>query len=55
MTREKKISLTKYLNQCQERLKAPVPEKHKHRPTQYKELLEREIYKVNKTLSENAN
>lgn len=52
MTKEKVLSLTKYLNDLTSKLNSPTPDKHRNRPQQYKELLEREIFKVKKTLNE---
>lgn len=50
MKKEKLVSLNKYLAELKSRLASDVPEKHKHRPNEYKELLQREIFKVNKTI-----
>jgi hypothetical protein len=43
MTKEKMQTLSKYVEDCQNKLAAPIPEKQKKRETQYREYLRREI------------
>lgn len=43
MTREKLLSLSKYVVDMQNKLDSIIPEKHKHRVEEYKEFLRREI------------
>lgn len=46
MTKEKKASLTKYLNSMQDKLTSKIPEKHIHSPESYKNFLKNEIRMV---------
>lgn len=46
MKKEKLTSLTKYMDLCKERLKSPVPEKHKGHLKSFHEFLNNEINKV---------
>ena len=55
MTKEKLVSLNKYLSDLKSRLaeaQVSVPAKHKHRSQQYKELLQREIFKTQLSIAE---
>lgn len=55
MTNEKMIALNKYLSDMKAKLAdamVAVPPKHAHRPTQYKELLQREIFKTELAIKE---
>jgi hypothetical protein len=48
MSKEKLQSLTKYANDVKSKLSsALLPEKHKSRPVQYRQFLERELTTVN--------
>jgi hypothetical protein len=50
MTKEKLISLQKYLTDLSNRLTAPVPEKHKDSEATYRYFLRNEIRMVNAKL-----
>jgi len=54
MNKNKKISLTKYLNSLMDRLNGSlsgaIPEKHLHRPDSYKQYLTREIATIKNKL-----
>lgn len=43
MTKEKKASLTKYVQELTNKLETAVPSKHKGHPESYKQFLQREI------------
>lgn len=44
--KEKLLSLEVYLTNLKNRLDSPTPEKHLHRPNEYREFLTREIKKT---------
>ena len=46
MTKDKLLSLTKYMNDLVDKLKGPIPEKHTHRPKEYHNFLNNEINTV---------
>lgn len=46
VSKEKLISLNKYLSSLKDKLSSPTPEKHKDHPETYKQFLEREIRAV---------
>lgn len=46
MTQDKRISLQAYVAQLQQRLSAPIPEKHKDRVEAYKQMLEIDLKKT---------
>ncbi len=52
MTKDKKISLQKYVLDLTNKLSAPTPAKHKDHPETYKNFLRREISIVSKQLEE---
>ena len=52
MTKEKIISLNKYLTGLKDKLTARTPSKHKDHPATYKQFLEREIRAVSLKLDE---
>lgn len=52
MTQEKVESLNKYLNNLNDRLNSPVPDKHKNNPDTFKAFLKNEIRLVTNTLEE---
>lgn len=54
MTKEKKISLKKYMDDMSGKLSGPTPEKHKDRPETYKNFLKREIAMVKSQLDAEA-
>ena len=52
MTKEKLISLNKYVSDLQNRLSSPVPAKHKDHPETYKDFLKHEIKMVTDKLEQ---
>ncbi len=52
ISKEKLNSLTKYKANLEERLKSPVPEKHKDHPESFKRFLQNELSTVSKVLDE---
>ncbi len=50
MTKEKLLSLTKYLARCKELLEMTVPHKHENHPDSYKTYLRHEIKTTQSTL-----
>lgn len=52
MTREKRISLEKYVVEMTGKLNAPVPEKHKNNPTTYMNFVKRELSQTIRKLEE---
>ena len=50
-TSDKIKRLTKYLDGIKLKLSSPTPDKHKHRPSQYKEYLEKEKRMTEKAIS----
>lgn len=55
MKNEKIIALNKYLSDLKVKLadaQVSVPPKHAHRPQQYREMLQREIFKTKLTIDE---
>lgn len=45
-TKEKILSLEKYLTELKNRLNSPTPDKHKNRDKEFREFLNREIRKT---------
>lgn len=52
MNQEKLEKALKYANLIKSKLSDPTPDKHKNRPTQYRELLEREFKKATKKVDD---
>ena len=47
MSKEKLFSLIRYANDLKNKLTDAIPEKHKNRPQQYKQFLEKELKATN--------
>lgn len=52
MTKEKIVSLTKYLNEMKNKLDSSIPEKWAHSPESYKNFLQREVRLTAKKLDD---
>jgi hypothetical protein len=46
MNNDKKVSLTKYVEQLKQRINSPVPAKHAHRPQVYMDMLRLDLKKT---------